>query len=42
MKKLAIVLILAFALATVFSSCKTQSCPAYEDDITASTTVSTS
>ena len=42
MKKLAIVLILAFVLATMFSSCKSQDCPAYEDDITASTSVSTS
>jgi hypothetical protein len=41
MKKLAIILVFAFVLATVFLSCKSQDCPAYEDDVTASTTVST-
>ncbi|MGM0530277.1 MAG: hypothetical protein ACQER7_02885 [Bacteroidota bacterium] len=35
MKKLAIVLLFAFVLATLFSSCKSQYCPAYEDEVTA-------
>jgi len=37
MKKLAIVLLLAFVLGITFSSCKSQYCPAYENDVTATT-----
>lgn len=42
MKKLAIVLLLAFVLATMFSSCKSQYCPTYEEEITASTSTGAS
>ncbi|MFP4621823.1 MAG: hypothetical protein ACLFM7_10965 [Bacteroidales bacterium] len=34
MKKLAVILVLAFVLATIFSSCKSQYCPAYEEEVT--------
>jgi outer membrane protein assembly factor BamE (lipoprotein component of BamABCDE complex) len=37
MKKLVIVLLFAFVLATLFASCKTKKCPTYEDEITATT-----